>query len=576
LFTFLTFLNPDIRFDGEYYSYSPSLSDGLSPTRSLSPYSDDGSEYWRHESPLFDELLPLQSPTIYPNDTLPGFDQSQLLSPMLPSVDSTASTGALLSPLTSYMDQFSLGDEGSSSSSPSLLEPPHVTYRRDRGFSHSEGTEFGADSSHGRLSSSAPPSRTRSRSNVRPANIYIPYSTSMSAEDLLAAFLREDVLRDENAPVDGSAVDGSTVSDQNDIPELLNFQQDIPIPSLSVPSQGDFGEFGYPFLTSPDGVVMFYENSPGDPFVQQPTQSGIEYSLMLNGEPNSPSNEDHGSSSPSSTHSYVEHHNDCDDNTHSNRGRRHHRRTSSSSSSQSSRNYSPYLRPEKNSGTSLSPTKNTDIFLTVPDPMIGGELRRRHSDGKKASFDGRSLSRSRSDPFGGGRNLCHPHRRTPPGFTVESTAHPIYGGDGEGRFGVMGSSGMAAVDLGSLNGGETMTMTPENPPGHQFGGQTPVIKRKVASDAIVTASHGRRKKEARFVCPIPGCDATFTANHNLKSMLCVPFQFSCGLANSFAIDHLNSHNGIKDFKCEFCGAPFTTAGVLARHVRNTHGGGPPL
>jgi len=47
--------------------------------------------------------------------------------------------------------------------------------------------------------------------------------------------------------------------------------------------------------------------------------------------------------------------------------------------------------------------------------------------------------------------------------------------------------------------------------------QSSLVKTNVASEAIVTASQSRRKKEARFACPIPGCFATFTTNHNLKS-----------------------------------------------------------
>jgi uncharacterized Zn-finger protein len=107
------------------------------------------------------------------------------------------------------------------------------------------------------------------------------------------------------------------------------------------------------------------------------------------------------------------------------------------------------------------------------------------------------------------------------------------------------------VGMSSPNSGAVGTMTPHNTPGQPSGGHA-VVKKKVASEAIITASNSRRLKEARFSCTVPGCNATFTANHNLKN-------------------HLNSHNNVKNFKCDSCGALFTTAGVLARHVKNTHG-----
>ncbi|KAJ4477479.1 hypothetical protein J3R30DRAFT_3703905 [Lentinula aciculospora] len=71
-------------------------------------------------------------------------------------------------------------------------------------------------------------------------------------------------------------------------------------------------------------------------------------------------------------------------------------------------------------------------------------------------------------------------------------------------------------------------------------------KKKVASDALVTAATGRRKNEATFRCDIPGCKATFTAKHNLNN-------------------HLNSHFGIKSFRCPQCERDFGTPHVLRRH-----------
>ncbi|GAW09707.1 protein [Lentinula edodes] len=71
-------------------------------------------------------------------------------------------------------------------------------------------------------------------------------------------------------------------------------------------------------------------------------------------------------------------------------------------------------------------------------------------------------------------------------------------------------------------------------------------KKQVASDALVTAATGRRKNEAAFHCEFPGCEATFTAKHNLHN-------------------HLNSHFGIKSFRCPRCLRDFGTPHVLRRH-----------
>ncbi|KAJ3863080.1 hypothetical protein EV359DRAFT_82712 [Lentinula novae-zelandiae] len=49
-------------------------------------------------------------------------------------------------------------------------------------------------------------------------------------------------------------------------------------------------------------------------------------------------------------------------------------------------------------------------------------------------------------------------------------------------------------------------------------------KKQVASDALVTAATGRRKNEAAFHCEFSGCEATFTAKHNLHST-CILFLF---------------------------------------------------
>ncbi|KAF7324887.1 C2H2-type domain-containing protein [Mycena kentingensis (nom. inval.)] len=76
---------------------------------------------------------------------------------------------------------------------------------------------------------------------------------------------------------------------------------------------------------------------------------------------------------------------------------------------------------------------------------------------------------------------------------------------------------------------------------------TTPFKAEVASSKIRQASHARRLNAATFECPLPTCNSTFTARHNL-------------------INHINSHNKHRPHKCS-CGMSFTTQGVLNRHKK---------
>ena len=61
-----------------------------------------------------------------------------------------------------------------------------------------------------------------------------------------------------------------------------------------------------------------------------------------------------------------------------------------------------------------------------------------------------------------------------------------------------------------------------------------VERQQVTTPATAKASEGRRKGEASFVCPVPGCGSTFTRHFNLKG-------------------HLRSHNEERPFKCKWPG-----------------------
>lgn len=50
-------------------------------------------------------------------------------------------------------------------------------------------------------------------------------------------------------------------------------------------------------------------------------------------------------------------------------------------------------------------------------------------------------------------------------------------------------------------------------------GMVTVSKQTVTSERTAGASHRRRKQDANFLCPVPGCGSTFTRSFNLKGML---------------------------------------------------------
>jgi len=518
------------------------------------------------------------SPYNFSNDSHSGFGQSQRNSPLPLSIDTTRSS---LSPLMTILDDISHGDDSSTSSNPSLPGLSDETHGvpTDWTSSHSDGTDPRTENTRGRRQvHSAPATRTHSN-EIHAHRSYPshPHSTSghdhpPTPEDFMV-FVDESMFCDEN---DGSGVvGGNTYTGQADF-SLRNFGPPV-VPPLSahsdeshqfVPFQGDFvGELGSLFLSSPEpqfALLMPPDNGSENQFVQHHNNSDMGSSWPF-GEPNSPNNEDHGSPSPlnthgygecnsdnenhslsssssthgygahfmndnldhgspspspSSLHGYGEHHSNFDANAHPSRGRRHNRSLSGSSGSPTSRAYSPYLRPDELTGMPSSPVKQTNGFLTVPerDFTNGGGHRRSHSDVERSTnCDSTSLSRRTSDPSAGRR----PQKRNPAGLAAQPTAHHMYGVGllGHGGMGSPGPSNSAGVDWDPTNSGGVGTMAPQSLPSHQSGGQGSVVKPKVASDAIVTASKSRRTKEARFSCPIPNCIATFTANHNLKSTL---------------------------------------------------------
>ncbi|KAH9931068.1 uncharacterized protein BXZ73DRAFT_90158 [Epithele typhae] len=110
-----------------------------------------------------------------------------------------------------------------------------------------------------------------------------------------------------------------------------------------------------------------------------------------------------------------------------------------------------------------------------------------------------------------------------------------------------------------------------------------VEKQQVTTSATQAASASRRRNEANFVCPVPGCGSTFTRRFNLRGHLrshTAERPFLCewpGCNKGFARQHdCKRHQALHTSRsqsnvCQGCGKTFSRLDALNRHLRSDGG-----
>ena len=122
---------------------------------------------------------------------------------------------------------------------------------------------------------------------------------------------------------------------------------------------------------------------------------------------------------------------------------------------------------------------------------------------------------------GRGRPSPYPSPNASPRWPTNDldSVDPMMGGMGAGDMHLvseMGMGGLGSAGMMSGLGGMGMSSGQQGVSGDASGEFTHVAKPNVTTGRTANASHRRRKQEATFKCPVPGCGSTFTRSFNLK------------------------------------------------------------
>jgi len=198
------------------------------------------------------------------------------------------------------------------------------------------------------------------------------------------------------------------------------------------------------------------------------------------------------------------------------------------------------------SGISFPPSAHSDFITRNLDagghnflhptetlPNITRGHQRRSSSGSRD----RGIGGLQHSAPGSARISPYPSPRTSPLLTYDSLPFiptpqsiPVSSGMGRGRpvsmpaYGAS-SYGIPPGGIGELGPGGNLSDTLGDKPTQGINSTSAIVsKPNVTTTATAEASERRRKTDANFACPVPGCGSTFTRHFNLKGALCRPLR----------------------------------------------------